>query len=159
MHKSLPGQHTSAQGGIFCEEREAGRKAARSLGGRRPQTAGDPVRAYGKQEGKWILTKPHFSGYNVCYTGKSCEGKSKLSYPVREPWLVEMGTVKEAEHGPGAGMSICSHSRVRPLKRFEAKLLSSRTSLQTGVAIPRTFRKLSGIAMSGVALLAMTASL
>ena len=40
--------------------------------------------------------------------------------PVREPCLVEMGTGKEAEHGPGAGVSIGRHSRVRPLKRPES---------------------------------------
>ena len=35
-------------------------------------------------------------------------------------------------------------------------IMSSRASAHTGVAIPRTFRKLKGIATSGVALLAMT---
>ena len=40
--------------------------------------------------------------------------------PVREPCLVGMGTGKEAEHGPGAGVSIGRHSRVRPLKRPES---------------------------------------
>ena len=30
-----------------------------------------------------------------------------------------MGTVKEAEHGPGAGLSTGRQSRVRPLKRLE----------------------------------------
>ena len=48
---------------------------------------------------------------------KGCEGKSRLRYPVREPCLVGMGTVKEVEHGPGAGLSISRQSRVRPLKR------------------------------------------
>ena len=51
---------------------------------------------------------------------KSCEKKSKLRYPVREPRLVERGTEKEAEHGLGAGMPIGSHPRVRPLLRVEA---------------------------------------
>ena len=33
---------------------------------------------------------------------------------------MERGTEKDAEHGPGAGMAIGSHSRVRPLKRLES---------------------------------------
>ena len=47
---------------------------------------------------------------------------------------MEMGTVKEAEHGPGAGMSIGSHSRVRPLKRFESSfsLTQKRDSAKAG---------------------------
>ena len=57
---------------------------------------------------------------------KSCEGKSRLRYPVREPRLVERGTEKDPEHGPGAGMAIGSHSRVRPLKRYEVKYVSLR---------------------------------
>ena len=49
-------------------------------------------------------------------------GRVSFAQPVREPCLVEMGTETEAEHGPGAGVSIGRHARVRPLKRFEADL-------------------------------------
>ena len=43
-----------------------------------------------------------------------------LADTVREPRQVGGGTGKSAEHGLGAGMSIGSHPRVRPLKRFES---------------------------------------
>ena len=46
-------------------------------------------------------------------------GRVSIKEPVREPCLVGMGTGKAAEHGPGAGVSIGRHARVRPLKRFE----------------------------------------
>jgi hypothetical protein len=44
-----------------------------------------------------------------------------------------MGTVKEAEHGPGAAQAIGSLRRVRPLLRFEAGI-----SLRIKV-VPRIF--------------------
>ena len=44
-------------------------------------------------------------------------GRVGFADPVREPCLVEMGTEKHAEHGPGAGVPIGRHARVRPLKR------------------------------------------
>lgn len=45
---------------------------------------------------------------------KGCEEKSRLRYPVREPWKVRVGTVKAAEHGLGAEPSILRRFRVRP---------------------------------------------
>ena len=55
---------------------------------------------------------------------KSCEEKSKLSEPVREPRKVRGGTIKAAEHGLGAGFSIGREPRVRPLKRGESSVSS-----------------------------------
>ena len=40
--------------------------------------------------------------------------------PEREPRLVERGTEEAAEDGLGVGVSIGSHTRVRPLLRKEA---------------------------------------
>ena len=48
------------------------------------------------------------------------KGRVSFSGTVREPCLVGMGTETEAEHGPGAGVSIGRHARVRPLKRSES---------------------------------------
>ena len=79
------------------------------------------------------LTKGPCGGYNGIYIGKSCEGKSTRSYPVREPRQVRGGTVNGAEDGPGAWESIGRLPRVRPLTRFEAKVLGDcHTSLRTG---------------------------
>ena len=69
-----------------------------------------------EQGRKLSLTKLPFSGYNG-KNKKSCEQKSMLAEAVREPCLVEMGTIKQAEHGLGAGVPIGRHFRVRPLKR------------------------------------------
>ena len=46
---------------------------------------------------------------------KSCEEKSRLFDPVREPRKVGGGTAKAAEHGLGAGLSIGREPRVIPL--------------------------------------------
>ena len=51
-------------------------------------------------------------------------GRVSISESVREPCLVGMGTETEAEHGPGAGVSIGRHARVRPLTRLESSNLS-----------------------------------
>ena len=46
-----------------------------------------------------------------------------LAETFSEPCLVRVGTAEAAEHGLGAGVSIGSHSRVRPLKRFESSFI------------------------------------
>ena len=62
---------------------------------------------------------------------KSCEEKSKLSEPVREPRKVGGGTVKAAEHGLGAGLSIGRQPRVIPLQMFEVCAESRRLPRQS----------------------------
>ena len=48
------------------------------------------------------------------------KGRVSVIEPVREPCLVRMGTETDAEHGPGAGVPIGRHTRVRPLERLES---------------------------------------
>jgi len=62
-----------------------------------------------------VLTNPSLSGYNGWDMVKSCEEKSTLRYPVREPRKVRGGTAKEAEHGLGAGFSIGRELRICPV--------------------------------------------
>ena len=50
------------------------------------------------------------------------KGRVSSIEPVREPCLVGMGTGKAVEHGPGAGVSIGRHARVRPLERSKSSL-------------------------------------
>ena len=54
-----------------------------------------------------------------------------LAEAVREPRFGGKGYGEEAEHGPGAEMSISRHFRVRPLKRFEA----AKAANQGGTAV------------------------
>ena len=48
---------------------------------------------------------------------KAVKGRVSGWMPFREPRLVERGTDKFAEHGPGAAQAIGSLRRVRPLTR------------------------------------------
>ena len=48
---------------------------------------------------------------------KAVKGRVSLPSAFREPRVVEWGTIKQAEHGPGAVRAIGSPYRVRPLVR------------------------------------------
>lgn len=85
------------------------------------------------------LTKVGKTGYNTTRYVKDWERKSKQWSLFREPRQVERGTEKAAEHGPGVGVSIFRHTRVRPLLRFEAeKPFCHCEAASAAVAIPHT---------------------
>ena len=74
-------------------------------------------------------------GFIACIMGayicKSDEEKSMLAETFSEPGLVRAGTAEAAEHGLGAGVSISSHSRVRPLLRLESSFLRPKIGAST----------------------------
>ena len=77
------------------------------------------------------LTKYAFPGYNNQTIEKSCEEKSRLVWPVREPRELERGTEGKAEHGLGAGESI---GRLFPGAPVNALLRQRFSAKQGGTA-------------------------
>ena len=53
-----------------------------------------------------------YNGHNI--DSQAVKGRVILRMPFREPRLVERGTDRQAEHGPGAAWARGSPRRVRP---------------------------------------------